>query len=257
VFRTDLNQERSVVISDPLGLLNGSGPINGSLVVASSTQFWGLEFNAVAGNLCSGVLGKLDALVGVRYLDLRDQLELDLLESAPQVGTETRLFDRFSTSNRFYGAQVGVHSGLELGIVSFDLTGKVAMGCTHESSVINGATTVTGPGAPALPSGPGTFRGGIFTAPSNIGHISQDVFSVVPQVQARIGVRLCDMIRLFAAYDFLYWTDTVRPGNQIDRAVNFTQLLGGTLVGPPAPLPHLTGSYFWAQGVTMGMEICF
>ncbi len=253
VFRTDLNMERSVVVADPLALLTPPGPITGAVAIPTYSQFWGLELNGVAGTVLSGAAGKLDLLVGVRYLDLREGLELDVQSTAVNQGIQTQLFDRFSTSNRFYGGQVGAHSHVEWSIVSLELTGKVAIGSTHESSVINGATTVTGAGAAMV----GTFPGGIFTTPSNIGRITSNTFSVVPQVEARLGLRICDAIQVFAAYDFLYWSDVVRPGDQINRNVNFSQLLGGPQIGPPSPLPQLNTTFFWAQGVSVGMEISF
>jgi hypothetical protein len=257
VFRTDLNMERSVTISDPVAVLNPPGPITGFFTVPMYSQLWGLELNAIAGNICKCESARLDFLVGVRYLDLREGLEFDLQQNAVNQGITTQLFDRFSTSNRFYGGQVGAHGSVECSILSLELTGKIALGCTHESSVISGATTVTGPGV-AVPPGPGTFAGGIFTTPSNIRRLATDVFAVVPQVQARVGVRVTDMVKLYAAYDVLYWSDTVRPGNQINRNVNFTELLGGPVVGAPGASPSLNNStFFWAQGVSVGMEISF
>jgi hypothetical protein len=270
VFRTDLNQEGRVVVADPVSPAFPPGPVTGVVALPVTTQFWGLELNGIAGSLCKGSCARLDLLVGVRYLDLRESMELDVTSSALNQAVTAQLFDRFSTSNRFYGGQVGAHGSVAWSILELDVTGKVAVGCTHESSVINGATTLIGagatvpPGAAAIfgpginvPAGPGTFAGGIFSTPANIRRLANDVLSAVPQVQAKVGVRVLDSVKVFAAYDFLYMSDVVRPASQVNRNVNFTELLGGPNLGPPGSTPGLTTSTFWAQGITLGMEISF
>jgi hypothetical protein len=52
-------------------------------------------------------------------------------------------------------------------------------------------------------------------------------------------------VTLFAAYDFLYLSEVVRPGDQIDH----------NLV--PSPLPIFNRTDFWAQGVSFGLEVKF
>ena len=55
--------------------------------------------------------------------------------------------------------------------------------------------------------------------------------------------------------NFLFLSNVARPGNQIDRTVNTTQLFGTPpVVGPARPAPLFNQSDFWAQGVNVGLE---
>src|SRR5206468_4292493 len=99
---------------------------------------------------------------------------------------------------------------------------------------------------------------GVFAERSNIGRFSRDVFAVVPEVQFQVGYSLTEHVRPFVGYNFLYLSDALRPGAQIERNINPTQNImfvpPGALVGPAAPLPAFHSSDFWAQGVNFGIE---
>src|SRR5262249_27422423 len=124
--------------------------------------------------------------------------------------------DRFSTQNRFYGAQLGMQVGTSMGRFSLDLKGKVALGNTHEMVDITGATlTNNGRGLQLR-------QGGLLAQPTNIGRRSRDVFGVIPEVGVTLGYQVTDYFRVFAGYNFLYWNNVVRPGSQIDRSINVT-----------------------------------
>jgi hypothetical protein len=117
---------------------------------------------------------------------------------------------------------------------------------------ISGTTVITEPGlAPNV-------QGGLLALPTNIGTYSRDRFSVVPEIGVNVGCQVTNRLRVFAGYTFLYWSNVVRPGDQIDTTINPTQLPSaagpGTLVGParPAFAFHETG--FWAQGINVGVQ---
>jgi hypothetical protein len=77
---------------------------------------------------------------------------------------------------------------------------------------------------------------------------------VVPEVGVTLGYQFNDHIRAFAGYNFLYWNNVARAGNQVDTSVN-TNLLAPPLGGGPSrPAFSFNGSEFWAQGVTFGIE---
>ena len=74
-------------------------------------------------------------------------------------------------------------------------------------------------------------------------------------------------VRLTAGYNFLYWSNVFRPGEQIDRNLdaaripNFcnldpTQCPHG-LINPPRPQPTNRDTGFWAQGISLGLEVKF
>ena len=58
-------------------------------------------------------------------------------------------------------------------------------------------------------------------------------------------------------------SNVVRPGNQINRDINWTQTTAYTedpnakLVGPAQPQFQYNDSSFWAQGINVGLAVRF
>ena len=83
---------------------------------------------------------------------------------------------------------------------------------------------------------------------------------MVPQIGLKLNVDITERLRGFAGYDFLYWSQVARPGNQMDHSVNVTQ---GQIFGPPAvgdvsrPAVPFNSSGFSTQGVSLGFEFRF
>jgi hypothetical protein len=131
----------------------------------------------------------------------------------------------------------------------------MAVGDNREVVNVSGTTTVTVPGVPP----PVTSVGGLLALPSNIGRFSRDRVEVIPEFGARVGYQVTFHLQVFAGYSFLYWGNVVRAGNEVDLAVNPNLLPGSATPAPGAqrPLPLLTGSSFWAQGIDLGLELRF
>jgi Putative beta barrel porin-7 (BBP7) len=242
-------------ISDP----TAAGQYAGNVLVASSLQLWGAEVNGIA---CLWRTPTMDFtfLAGFRYLDLQESLRIfnQTNDFSVDPNIVTVLNDRFGTRNQFYGGQIGGRLNWQCNRLDVDLTGKLGLGATHQVVEIQGSTTQSGPFAPT----PGTFPGGFFTQPSNIGRFTANQFTVIPAMELKIGYQITPRCRAFAGYDFLYWNQVVRPGNQIDRNINTTQstvlgTTGGVLQGPASPSPLFNRTDFWAQGVNFGLEFRF
>ncbi|HZU39341.1 MAG TPA: BBP7 family outer membrane beta-barrel protein [Gemmataceae bacterium] len=228
--------------------------ISGQVSVRSESQLWGAEGNGLYRLGDPGPL-TLGLLLGFRYLDLRESLDMAAQSTDFEFNIQYAYNEGFHTRNQFYGGQTGLRVGYHQGAVSLDVTGKVALGNTHEVLTISGVNTVSGAGAgPAAGTFPG---GGVFVQPSNLGVQSHDAFAVVPQIQAKLGWNATNWLRTTIGYDFLYWSDVIRPGDQIDRVVNPTQAFGGTLVGPARPMPLFNHTGFIAHGVSFGLELTF
>ena len=43
---------------------------------------------------------------------------------------------------------------------------------------------------------------------------------MVPEVGINLGFQLTNNLKIYGGYSFLYWTNIVRPGDQIDTTVN-------------------------------------
>ena len=135
-----------------------------------------------------------------------------------------------------------------------DLLAKVALGNTHEQATISGYSQFAVPGLPVS-----VQQGGLYALPSNIGHFSQNRFAVVPEAGFSVGYQITPRFAPLISYSFLYSSSVLRPGQQIDRGINVTQLPSqvgpGTLVGAARPVPILQSSDFWAQGISFGLEL--
>jgi hypothetical protein len=233
------------------------GVVVGSVGISSSSRLWGVEGNARHRLLC-GCNGYLDLLAGFRYLELDEDLyiteNLVALDPAGGPGTGIIVFDSFTTKNQFYGGQLGLDGEYHWNRFYVGGQFKIAAGMMHEQVSINGATIITVPGLPPI-----TGSGGLLALPSNIGTRTSNVFAVVPEVGLRVGYNLTDHVRLFVGYNFLWASNVVRPGNQIDTVINRSQqptAFGpGTLVGAARPLPLFQHTDYWAQGVNFGVEI--
>jgi hypothetical protein len=233
----------------------------GNVIVTSTLQLWGLELNG-ALNLYRDAGAEFNLIGGFRYADLRETLLIHNSSTDLVFGNTESINDFFGTRNQFYGAQIGGRFTIGGDRLAVDLAGTFAIGSTHEVVQVEGTTTQLGPNA-VTPPGLGTFRGGYFAQPSNIGLFTKNQFTVMPTVELKIGYLLTDWLRASVGYDFLYWSQVVRPGNQMDHSINLTQnpVLSptgvGGLVGPAVPAQQFNRSDFWAHGVTFGLELRF
>jgi hypothetical protein len=238
-------------------LVSVPGLLTGTVAVNLSSRLQGAELNGVC-NLCCGCSGRVDLLAGFRYLELNEGLgiaeDLTVNPGVPLTGgTAFRVNDQFNTRNRFYGGQVGARAEFRSGGLFVNVLGKVALGATNQVVDVAGSTVIAPPGRV-----PTVGNGGLLAQPTNSGHFSRDRFAVVPEVGINVGYQVTQHLRAFVGYSFLYWSDVVRPGDQIDRAVNPTQLprsaTAPLLSGPARPAPVLRDTDFWAQGISFGVE---
>jgi hypothetical protein len=259
----------------PLGLpgefseqVTRAGETVGSVQARDRSRFWGAEAN-YRDNLCcwhdcTGGL-RADLLVGFRYLNLREDLSVieDFTRLVPNpnfpdevAGTRVIIRDRFFTNNDFYGGQLGTAVEYRRDRWTLDLRATVALGTTHQQLKIAGDQTRFIPGQQPL-----VLAGGLLALDSNIGKSSRDEFTVVPEVGLTVGYQVTDHLRAFVGYNFLYWSNVIRPGDQIDRAIDVTRV--PRFVPPNAPVPPaaevrpavlFNSTDFWAQGVNLGME---
>jgi hypothetical protein len=235
--------------------------IPGSLVARLSSRLQGAELNGVHGFCCCNGCGRVELLAGFRYLELEEGLgigeNLQVPLTMPVIGgSGIRLFDQFDTANHFYGGQVGARARYRSGHWDVDLYGKVALGDNQETVCINGGTTFVNPqGVPSA------FRGGLLALSSNIGRYFRDRFAVVPEAGFSVGYWVNCSVRVYAGYTFLYLSDAVRPGDQIDRVVNPTLLPTSPPttgpIGPARPSFTFKETDFWAQGIHCGVEFRF
>jgi hypothetical protein len=252
-FNAATGRPDSQLIAFP-GLLAGSIAAN-----AGSTGLLGADA-LLRANLCCGCNYRLDAVGGYRYLRLSDHLAIEenlVATSAANpnfvpLGTTIAVTDRFDTRNEFHGFDFGLKGEVRRGPWVLQGLAQAAVGNNHEVVNIFGATTVTVPGTPSI-----TREGGLLALSSNIGHFSRDRVEVIPEFGVRLGYQVTPHLQAFAGYTLLYWGEAARAGNEVDLAVNPSLLPGVTPTGPRRPMPLLSESAFWAQGIDLGLEFRF
>jgi hypothetical protein len=240
----------------------------GGIAVTSESKLWGADVNVLTTVARrSGLEASL--LAGFRYLDLSESLTVLQSSQVLEDGVfgfngqtvlapnSVGMFDAFRTHNHFYGGQLGARAACCWERFSADVTAKVALGWTEEVVNIAGSSTL-------LPAGgtPQTTSGGVLALASNSGRRTHDEFAVVPEVGVQIGYRIIDSLTAYVGYNFLYWSDVVRPGDQIDRRINPTQLPTSLQFTQPPTAPALPAALFqrsdyWAQGITFGVVFAY
>ncbi len=247
-------------------------PASGGSEVDSKSELYGFEVNGRIHSYSYDRL-HLDFLGGFRYLNLTEGLSIEDQTTILQPNTITILnngipgnvltdFDSFNTSNTFYGLQIGARAQWDQDWFFVRAFGKIAAGATQEKVTINGGTSLYN-----TPVGTETTSGGVLALPSNIGSYSRTVVGFVPEAGLTIGANITSWMRLTAGYSVLYWNAVARPGNEIDRNANSTQIPGdanyGQTLSPitgqalattPGPLFHFNDSSFWLQTLNFGLE---
>jgi hypothetical protein len=241
------------------------GALSGGVTVSSRDELWGAEANFL-GSLVRAKCFSADMIVGFRYVGLDESLSVSsnttVLGPAAAVafngnlvglGNTVTIVDHFETRNDFYGGQVGGRVEFHYCGLYVDLRGTLAIGNAHEVVQVSGNTSLTGPGLT-----PQTLPGGLLAVASNSGRSTRDEFTFIPEANVRAGYQLTEHLSAFVGYTFLYWFDTLRPGNQIDRTVNPNLVPSNLSFGTPTtvarPLVPFQKSDFWAQGINFGVE---
>jgi hypothetical protein len=230
-------------------LVAGPNALAGTIAITNRSSFWGYEAN-LRTNCCCQCRCYTDFIVGFRALGLDENLQInEQLAVLRAPGGSFLVNDGFSVRNRFSGGQIGTVTQYQLGRWSFDFITKLSIGNTRQTVDISGSTIINDPR-----TGQSQNVGGLLAQQSNIGHYGRDVFGFVPEANLNVGYQLTDHCRLYVGYNFIYWTNVVRPGNQIDLAVNTAQLPPAQPGGPARPAFAFHGSDFWAQGINFGLE---
>lgn len=210
-----------------------------------------------AGDHCAGTWMRLDLLAGYAFFGIEEGLlvsEIVAPDPAASVlaGSRTTVQDSFRTRNEFNGGQFGVSAQRRYGVFSWQIDALLAMGVTSQTVLIDGNRTTTTPGVATVAT-----AGGLLAQVSNVGLHRRDRFSVVPQARFEVGCHLSERVRLSMAYNFLFWTGVVRPGDQVDLGVNPNLIPPAMLVGPSRPAFSPKGGDLWAQGLTFGLEFSY
>jgi hypothetical protein len=246
----------SEVVADPARGVGG-------VAVNQEHSLWGAEVN-YRRFLCGNGCRRVDALVGYRYLGMKDQLSIT--ENFVSNGSNPTLVggvpvavgvvnDTFRTENHFHGGQIGLMGTLTRGRWTIDARATVAFGNLTQKAEITGSQTL------GLANGAvATFPGGLLALPgANMGSYTQNQFSVVPEVGFNVGYQLTSRMRVFVGYNFLYIGNALRPEGLIDQGIDVARIPnfpagGATPLAFPRPAPQFNLSDYFVQGISFGLE---
>jgi hypothetical protein len=255
-FDLNHNQQSEEIIALP-------GVSTGGFSVHAPSQIWGLEANAKC-QWCCGCDYHVNLLGGFRYLNLHENITItENVQGgpnapAPFTNASVIAVDSFSTRNEFFGVQVGAQYQWHCGCWGVDVLGKVAVGDTAQAVDILGSQTFTNPAGPVDPR-----PGGLLALGTNIGHHTKDKISVVPEIGVNLSYRVTDHLRAYVGYNFLFWTNVLRPGQQIDTNLDITKIPNfavppGTMpLASPHPFVPFKETDYWTQGLVFGLEYIF
>lgn len=229
--------------------------VAGGVSVDHKFSLWGVDGH-LRRKLSCGPRGWCDGFIGYRHLNLDEKLtfmeNLTILDPANPVSGFV-VNDTFGTQNLFNGVDFGFQFERRVGNRWFvQGTCKVALGNMNQIVDISGFTTRT------LRTGVSETRGGGVAASStNIGKYTRNRFAVVPEMGVKIGFDITERVRIFAGYDFLWISEVVRAGEQIDPVINRARLpfaVGEPDPGVNRPTVLFRSTDFWAQGASFGLE---
>jgi hypothetical protein len=233
-------------ILDPDTLAETSAPISSSVpggtLISAGAQFWGAEANLLC-NLCRNYFCSVDLFGGFRYLDLDESLRIQTATASGTPLASVLLDDRFATRNQLFAGQIGLKTELRCGCCFLLVRSSIALGNGRQVVNIEGGSTASGASS--------VSPGGFFALPGNIGRYQRDEFTYAPEITVKVGFHVAPGIRVYGGYDFLWWSEVVRPGEQIDRAIN------GSLSGSSPPNYQFRTSEFWIHGVSAGVQVVF
>jgi hypothetical protein len=239
-------------------LIAMQGMASGSATISARTGLWGTEANLTA-SLSDSNRFRLMALAGFRYLRLDDEvISGERFQVSPTVpgfgGSRVSIQDQFRAVNEFYGGQAGVETGARFGRLAIDVHSKFALGQMRQAVDVAGVTNSLSPtGVTTI------FPGGLYALRTNGGRHHRNELAFIPEVGLNVGVQVTPWLKVFGGYSLL-WVNTVAlAGDQIDPVINATQFpirSGNRLVvGRARPAFPFDESDFWAQGVSLGVEL--
>jgi len=245
-------QRPVIMLNDGNQIFNfpvSGGGIIGGITTDTKTSLMGAEANILIGGPDVKPDG-FDFLVGFRYLDLSERVQINDTSGAIGFGTLSS-YDRFTTRNQFYGGQIGTRIRVLFGENwRSDLGIKLALGGLQAEAESAGGTVLQGTNAPpfGVPVGlltAGTVRG-----------MTQTRTVFMPEVNWALTCRLSEHIRFTAGYNFLYLTEVLRPGGVVDTTVNTTFIPFGPTAGSGIQHRGLRSDFtdLWAQGLNLGLS---
>lgn len=242
----------------------------GSALVESTTQTWGGEINSLCNLFRScpdaACPGSISFMAGFRYMEINEMLAIS--SSSTLLGSATTtfagltanapatvsVFDKYETTNRFYGGQIGLKSDVRVKRWTVSSYAKIAAGLMNQTLDVSGSSDINDPTRNIS----ATSQGGLYANAATVGRFRHDEFSVIPELSVNLAYNWTSGISTFVGYSGLYASRVIRPGSQFTNLVNPglvpTSPSFGTGGIAATPNNVFTQEEFWLQGVSFGVN---
>ncbi|MBA4190840.1 MAG: hypothetical protein C0467_22870 [Planctomycetaceae bacterium] len=235
--------------------------LNEEFVIQSQTLLRGVTFANIAQRVPvldgngNPIIGPPPFFIPVTRLVITTQ-RLPISTSVGGVSTASPstldVADRFVTTNRFNGGNIGFRADARYGMFTLSTTGKVAVGNMHQTLRIRGITSFQDTSTGAA----GFAYSGLYANSSNIGTYTNDEFSIIPDLNLTVGINLTRSLSMYVGYNVIYMNRVLRPGNQLNPIIDGTTIpfsptysAAGSI---PAPLKGLIQDDYLLQGASFG-----
>jgi hypothetical protein len=194
-------------------------------------------------------------LAGYQFAQIDEDL---LIESFTQssVSTATQsiaVMDLFDAENEFQGGHFGLRGDYRCGRFGVELLGKFGFGNMRQSVLISGSTTSTDASGASV-----TRNSGLLAQEStNAGLHEQDKFSFMNEAGVKLAFYPVERLKLSVGYSLMYWSSVVRPGFEIDTAVDGRLLTTLPPAGATRPAFGFDPTDYLVHGLNFGAEFCF
>jgi len=192
---------------------------------------------------------RLDLLAGYRNMRSDESLVIHedvVLISANPVFLDVT--DIFETRTDFHGGEIGAKANFNRGRWSLDVLAKVAIGNNRQEVSINGSTANVFSGVTT------NYTGGLLALSTNIGQYERNRFSAIPEFGLNLGYQATDRLQFLFGYTFIYWSNIVQAGDQIDVRVNPNRIPVDDDSQPDLPAFAFNDTDFWLQGMNFGVN---
>lgn len=244
-FNVQLNREDALLVGFP-------GEVAGNVHVKFTNSLIGTDayFRVM---LERSRLRRLDFISGYQFLRMDDDLRINsssnIIDPNSLIfGAQINVFDRLRATNEFHGAMVGLQGTMGRGNWSLTALGKLGIGNNHQQVIIDGSQDIS------FPPGPGTVTaGGLLAQPSNMGIHVRDRICFIPEMTLNLAYHIRPTVSVHVGYNFIWMSNVVVSGEQIDRRVNLSQV-PGPVVGPNLPAFQFQSTEYWVQGINLGVN---
>jgi hypothetical protein len=212
-----------------------NGTLTGGFVGYSRLELFGEQADLRA-SLLKGENGELDLLAGGRFLQMRDRL--DLTAASWLLPTQATLFgltDHYRTHDEYYGGELGLEGEIHRDGWFLRMRGDASLGGNVQQIRTSGDQTFQTPLVKIVEPY------GLTVLPNNTGTFQRTVLDSVFETGLDLGYRFNNHIECHVGYSFLYWTNPIRSGDQVE------------LTAPPG-IPFKEAA-FWGQGLNTGVQI--